>query len=199
MNRRESLKLMAVASLAAAIPGCTVGKVDEAALKAEQAAADGGLAGYKPTQLSAREFATLGLLVDYIIPADDRSGSATDAAVPLFIDFMMGDAPELQEPVHSGLAWIDEKSRQVSGVQFAESTSEQHFVLLDQIAFPETASPEVSEGVAFFSTLRDLTASGFWSSKMGMTDLNYTGNTPQASWDGCSHDAMAHLGISYDS
>ena len=199
MNRRESLKLMAVASLAATIPGCTLGKVDEAALKAEQAAADGGLAGYSPSHLSAHEYATVGILVDYIIPADDRSGSATEAAVPLFIDFMMGDAPELQEPVHAGLKWIDDTCNEEYGAPFVDCSLDQHTALLDQIAFPETASPAREAGVTFFSTLRDLTASGFWSSKMGMMDLNYTGNTPQASWEGCSHDAMEHLGLSYES
>jgi len=198
MNRRESLKLMAIASLAVAVPGCTLGKVDEAALKAEQAAADGGLKGYKPTHLSAHEYATVTVLVDLIIPADDRSGSASEAAVPLFIDFMMGDAPELQEPMHEGLVWIDDVSKSLHGATFADSTMDQQMSFLDQIAFPESVAAGMEKGVEFFNTLRDLTASGFWSSKMGMMDLNYTGNTPQGSWDGCSHEAMAHLGLSYE-
>lgn len=196
MNRRESLKLIAIASLAAAFPGCTQEKVEHAAMRA--GSEDGGLSERKPTQLNSHEFATIVMLVDIIIPADDRSGSASDANVPLFIDFMMEDAPELQAPVHSGLNWIDAASKRAYKKPFVDLSETEWSALLDQIAYPEIAKAEDKEGVDFFNTLRDLTASGFWSSKMGMEDLNYTGNTPQGSWEGCSHDAMAHLGLSYD-
>jgi len=197
MNRRESLKLIAIASLAAAFPGCTEEKIEHAAMKA--GSEDGGLSERKPSQLSSHEFATIIMLVDIIIPADDRSGSASDANVPLFIDFMMEDAPELQEPIHSGLAWMDRTSQSAHGKNFVDLSEVEWSPILDGIAYPAAAKPEVEAGVSFFTTLRDLTASGFWSSKMGMEDLNYTGNTPQASWDGCSHDAMAHLGLTYES
>jgi len=198
MKRRESLKLIAIASLAAAFPGCTEDKIEHAAQKAGQASSDGGLSERNPTQLSAHEFATITMLVDIIIPADNRSGSASEANVPLFIDFMMEDAPELQTPVHDGLAWMDAASNGSFEKNFVQLTEGEWKALLDKIAYPDSAKVSDKDGVSFFTTLRDLTASGFWSSKMGMQDLNYTGNTPQGSWEGCSHEAMEHLGLSYD-
>ncbi len=198
MNRRESLKLIAIASLAAAFPGCTQEKIDDAAHRAEMSSEDGGLSERTPSQLSAAEYAMITMLVDLIIPADSRSGSASDASVPAFIDFMMEEAPEIQNPLHAGLAWINNSCEKQYGSEFVDLSQEQQTSFLDSIAYPDSASPDMKDGVTFFSTLRDLTATGFWSSKIGMTDLNYTGNTPQASWEGCSHEAMSHLGLSYD-
>jgi len=198
MNRRESLKLIAIASLAAAFPGCTQETVNEASRKA-QASGTGGLEGRKPTQLSDHEFATVTLLANYIIPADDRSGSASDAEVPAFIDFMMEDAPELQDPMHSGLTWLDGACNERYGASFTDANADLQIEMLDSIAYPDMATDNMKDGVAFFTTMRDLTASGFWSSRMGMEDLDYTGNRPQGSWEGCSHEAMAYLGLSYES
>ena len=196
MNRRESLKLMAVASLAAAIPGCTLESVDKAAARVDQTV---DLSTRTPTQLSAHEFDTLSLLVDYIIPPDERSGGATDAHVPSFIDFMMEDTPELADPVHDALQWMDITSNRLFGASFVESSEAQHHDLLTQIAYPDDVTSEMEEGAQIFTTMRDLTASGFWSSKVGVEDLGYMGNTPQSSWEGCSHEAMEHIGLSYDS
>ena len=62
------------------------------------------------------------------------------------------------------------------------------------------ASPEsLAYGVKFFSTMRNLTASGFFSSKIGMADLQYMGNVARPEWNGCPDEALAHLGISYES
>lgn len=198
MDRRESLKLLALASLAAAFPGCTKERVDDAAHRAGMSSEDGGLSVRTPTQLSTSEYAMVAVLVDLIIPADSRSGSATDASVPAFIDFMMEDAPEIQQPIHAGLSWINSGCEKQFGRPFVDLSVNEQTTFLDTIAYPEQASADAKEGVDFFSTLRDLTATGFWSSKIGMVDLNYTGNTPHASWEGCSHEAMSHLGLSYE-
>ena len=196
MNRRESLKLMAVASLAAAIPGCTLDKVESAA-----ATVDGfeDLSNRNPTQLSEQEFQTLSKLVNYIIPADERSGSASDAHVPQFIDFMMEDAPELGQPVRDALAWLDDASQNQFGAVFQSATTEQNHSLLQQIAYPDDVATGMEKGEEHFSMMRDLTASGFWSSKIGVEDLGYMGNTPQSVWNGCSDEAMDHIGMHYES
>ena len=144
------------------------------------------------------ELATVNTLVDLIIPADDRSGSATDAGVPAFMDFMMMDRPTMQLPMRGGLAWIDVQSRKMFDKPFAECEMSQQKELLDQIAYPEIADPDMSQGVKFFNSFRDLTASGFWSSKVGVDDLGYQGNTFVAEWKGCPPESLEMLGVSYD-
>ena len=66
---------------------------------------------------------------------------------------------------------------------------------LDDIAWPKRARPEHSQGVAFFNRFRDLTASGFWSSAMGVKDIDYVGNTFVAEWKGCPPEVLAKLGL----
>lgn len=198
VNRRDSLKLMAMASLAAAIPGCTPSDVERAASNVAAASRQMPLADRVPTVLSANEYRTIEILVDYIIPADARSGSATDAGVPAFIDFMLSDTEGLETPLRGGLAWLDYQSTKQAGVPYRDAPREAQTALLDAIAWPEDVAPEMETGARFFTLMRDLTASGFWSSKMGVDDLGYMGNRPQGGWDGCSHEAMDHLGLSYD-
>ncbi len=197
MKRRESLKLMAVASLAAALPGCTEADVNRAADRVETATRTLPLKNLEPTVLNPHEYATVILLADMIIPADDRSGSASDAGVPAFIDFIVEDTIGLETRVRGGLSWLDYESSKRFSSTFLDATSEEQTRLIDDIAWPERTPPGLETGVAFFSLFRDLTASGFWSSKMGVDDLGYSGNTPRPSWDGCPNDAMNHLGLSY--
>src|SRR5207244_6177747 len=64
-------------------------------------------APYKRKFCTAHEYATVTVLVDLIIPRDERSGSATDAGVPEFMDFMMIDQPRRQTAMRGGLALID--------------------------------------------------------------------------------------------
>ena len=67
--------------------------------------------------------------------------------------------------------------------------------ILDDIAWPRRARPETSQGVAFFNRFRDLVASGFWSSEMGIRDLQYIGNTAVPVWNGCPPEAVRKLGL----
>jgi hypothetical protein len=198
LTRRESMKLMALAGLATTIPGCMPSDVDRAAERVATAARQLPLADRVPTVLSAHEYRTVEVLVDYIIPADDRSGSATDAGVPAFIDFILEDADDpatLETPFRGGLSWLDYQCTRRYETTFVTASAEQQVDMLNAIAWPDTAEPGMEPGVRFFTMLRDLTASGFWSSRMGVEDLGYTGNRPQASWDGCPPEAVAHLGL----
>lgn len=138
------------------------------------------------------------MLVDYIIPRDDRSGSATDAGVPEFMDFMMIEYPDSQLAMRGGLGWIDAESRDRFGAAFVNAAEAERTALLDEIAWPDRAAPEMSQGVAFFNRFRDLTSSGFWSSKIGVEDLQYMGNTVVTKWEGCPPEALEKLGVSYD-
>src|SRR5207237_2313078 len=132
-----------------------------------------------PKFFTAPEYETVSVLADMIIPRDGRSGSAIDADVPQFMDFMMADqdtSAEARTAMRGGLAWLDAECRRRFGRRFAECAERNRTALLDQIAWPAPAKPELSQGVAFFSAFRDLTASGFWSSEMGVKDLRYQGN-----------------------
>lgn len=197
MNRRESLKLLSTASMAAGFTW-TAQDVQASQDKLKPSATKEPGAPFAPEFFTPHEYETVQLLVNIIIPADDRSGSATDAGVPEFMDFMMIDRPDMQLPMRGGLAWMDYQSRKRFEKSFIECTSEQQLALVEDIAWPDLAAPELSQGVSFFNSFRDLTASGFWSSRMGVEDLQYIGNTFVPEWQGCPQDVLDNLGVSYD-
>ena len=152
---------------------------------------------FQPQFFTPHEYQTVRILVDLIIPRDERSGSATDALVPEFMDFIAHDLSGLQTPLRGGLAWLDLECGERLGKRFVELDEAQRRALLDDIAWPAKARPELSQGVAFFNRFRDLTATGFWSSKMGVEDLGYIGNTAVAEWKGCPDEQLKKLGVSY--
>jgi len=186
--------MLATAPVAAAFRW-TPESVREASARAHEALARG--TPYEPKQFTAHEWDTVRLLVDLIIPKDERSGSATDAGVPEFMDFMLGDEPDLQTPVRGGLAWLDRECADRYGKTFVVCTTAERSAVLDAVAWPAKAKPEHAAGVAFFNRFRDLTASGFFSSRIGVQDLRYIGNTFVSEWKGCPPEALAKLGVTY--
>jgi gluconate 2-dehydrogenase gamma chain len=156
---------------------------------------------HKPKFFTAHEYATVTLLADIIIPKDDRSGSASDAGVPEYIDFSLADTfadqPDRQTSMRGGLQWLDRECRTRFKKNLVEITSAQRTEVLDDIAYPKKARPEMSHGVRFFSMFRDFVATGFYTSKMGIEDLRYIGNVPNQ-WDGAPAEVLQKLGVSYD-
>ena len=140
------------------------------------------------------EMKTITMLVDMIIPRDARSGSASDAGVPVFIEFMAKDKPEMQTPLRGGLAWLDNQSKRRYEKKFIDLLELERIAILDDIAYPERKKRGMSQGVVFFSLMRNLTASGFWSSKIGIADIGYMGNTPNL-WDGPPEDVIRQYGL----
>jgi hypothetical protein len=195
MKRREVIGMLGAAPLAVAFPWAP-DAVREAAALAREALARG--APYEPKQFTPHEWETVRILVDLIIPKDERSGSATAAGVPEFMDFMLGDDPELADPVRGGLAWLDHECDDRYGKSFVACGEAERAAVLDDIAWPRRAKPQHAAGVAFFNRFRDLTASGFFSSRIGVQDLRYIGNTFVAEWNGCPPDALAKLGVRYE-
>lgn len=191
LTRREILKVAALAPFAA---GFSFDPADVRKAR-DMAAANPSAA---PDFFTEHEFETVRVLADLIIPADDRSGSASDAGVPEFMDFMMIDRPSMQTPMRGGLAWLDYESHERFDTTFVDASDEQRRSVLDDIAYPEEAPEELSHGVAFFNSFRDLTASGFWSSRTGVEDLEYTGNVFVPEWTGCPDEALERLGVDYD-
>lgn len=195
-NRRAMLGLLAGAPVAAGFvwTEAEAQQAHEKAHAATQAAAKKP-AAFKPKFFTPHEWSTVNVLVNIIIPKDDRSGSATDAGVPAFMDFMMVDQPARQVAMRGGLAWLDRECVTRHNKTFLASTAAERTAVLDDIAWPQRAKPEFAHGVAFFNSFRDLTAAGFWSSKMGVIDLEYTGNTMMPEWPGCPPEALKKLGV----
>ena len=192
INRRTLLKLISSAPAAAGF-AWTDAEAGEAYAQAQTARRT--QAAFKPKFFTPHEYATVRILVDLIIPKDDRSGSATDAGVPEFLDFMMADEPVRQTAMRGGLAWIDRECLRRYDKPFTACAAAQRTAVLDDIAWPQRARPEHSHGTAFFTSFRDLTASGFWTTRMGIDDLQYLGNVGVAEWKGCPEEAVKKLGL----
>jgi gluconate 2-dehydrogenase gamma chain len=145
------------------------------------------------------EMKTIGILADIIIPKDDVSGSATDAGVPDFIEFIVKDMPRYQTPLRGGIKWLDMQCMKRFNNDFASCNEKQQIEIVDEIAYPEKAksNSRVQPGVAFFNTMRDLTACGFFTSKIGIADLGYKGNVPNQ-WDGVPKEVLDQYGVKYD-
>ena len=195
MKRREAVGAIAAAALTAAFRW-TPEEAHKAAQWAREAVA--AQTPYQAQFFTSHEWQTVRVLADLIIPRDERSGSATDAGVPEFMDFMMIDRPDAQIEMRGGLAWMDAQCHARSGKAFVECTDAERTAVVDDIAWPKKAKPEFSQGVAFFNGFRNLTASGFYSSKIGVADLDYRGNTFVREWTGCPPEALQKLGVQYE-
>jgi hypothetical protein len=193
VSRREAVQLLAGIPVLAA--GLSPAKVREAVVAVRAALASPP--GYAPVFFTPHEWETVRLLVDLIIPRDEHSGSATEAGVPEFMDFIVNDQKDMQIPIRGGLGWLDTECRERYAKDFLSSSDKGRRAVLDDIAWPARARSEMSQGVAFFSRFRDLTASGFYSSQTGVEDLRYIGNTVVPEWKGCPPEALAKLGVSY--
>ena len=197
MDRREVVRLLAAAPFALAFPWAPA-EVERAARAARSALA--GDEAFEPKFFDPHEWETARVLVDIILPRDERSGSATDAGVPEFMDFILTDPlltgrEEAQNSMRGGLAWLDDECGRRFGKTFLECAAPERTAVLDEIAWPDRAPPELSHGVAFFNRFRDLTASGFWSSRLGVEDLRYMGNVPVHEWRGCPAPQLRKLGL----
>src|SRR6185436_11973809 len=163
IDRRELLKLISAAPVAAGFAWTDVeAREAHAHAQAARATAQRTQTAFKPKFFTTHEYATVRILVDLIIPKDDRSGSATDAGVPEYLDFMMADEPVRQTAMRGGLAWIDRECLRRYDKPFTACAAAERTAVLDDIAWPQRARPEHTHGTAFFTSFRDLTASGFW-------------------------------------
>ena len=195
-SRRDVLKVLLAAP--AATFGWTEAEASQAAAAAQTARAAATAKPFVPKFFTATEFKLVRVLADIVIPKDERSGSATDAGVPEFMDFMMIDQPARQVAMRGGLAWLDVECQKRFDKTFLNCVESERTAVLDDIAWPARAKPEFAHGVAFFSNFRDLTASGFWTTRMGIDDLQFMGNRSVARWNGCPPEALKKLGVSYE-
>ncbi len=187
ISRRDILRTLAVSaagSVLKVIPAEAAEYVHQMVHK-EKAAAPAGT--YTPKYFSVSQYATLIFLCDTIIPKDAKSGGAVEAGAPEFIDLLTSENPEYQLRLGGGLFWLDAACTDRYGNVFMQCTPEQKKEILDLIAFRKNGKkdPSLSQGVAFFSFLRNMTCDGFYTSKIGIADLQYMGNTPLREFPGC--------------
>ncbi len=206
MNRRDSLKAIGLGTITAAtlLEACKPNNNKLAEDTTDKTAA------VDPTRLpneierdkklnaekffNDHEMATITILADIIIPKDARSGSASDAKVPDFIEFIVKDKPHNQTPMRGGLRWLDLQCLNRYDKTFVDSTTAQQMEMVNEIAWPKKAKPEMQQGVSFFNRMRDLTATGFFTTKMGIEDLGYVGNAPNK-WEGVPADVLKQYGM----
>ncbi len=209
MKRRESLKYIAATALAstAIATGCKTNETKGKAAKDLNALSIHRYEEEKiheeevakmPAFFTAHEMATITILGDIIIPRDEVSGSASDAKVPDFIEFTVKDQPRLQVPLRGGLRWLDMFCLKKFDKSFKDCNEQQQIEVVDLLAYPEKAKDNkaLTQGVSFFSLLRDLTATGFYTSEIGVKDLGYAGNKPNQ-WNGVPDEVLKQYDLAY--
>jgi hypothetical protein len=207
ISRREALKVLGVVPLAGPVAWAEQQQQQQPTRQTHEAPNQPARDTKQPppTQprrrfFTPRELRTVRVLADDIIPRDERSGSATQAGVPEFMDYNLSveeTTDETRIAWRGGLRWMDRESRRRFGVPYASASAAQRHQMLDDIAWPDRVRPELRHGAAFFARFRDMTAAGFFSSAVGFKDLQYIGNTFVPVWNGCPEAALRKLGVSY--
>lgn len=213
MDRRDSIKSFLIGSLAAPalLNGCAPGTDAETGADNTTSPPDtkDGVYGRTPAEqaydeelmsetfFTEGELTTIAILCDIILPAEGEFGSATDAEVPAFIEFIAKDMPYQQLPLRGGIAWLNNRSVRDFGSEFKDLTNEQQISIVDEIAYPDADADRQSTGVLFFNRMRDLTLTGYYTTEMGLKDLGYVGNRPNV-WDGVPQDVLEKHGLAYE-
>lgn len=208
MDRRKSIKTLLVGGAATGllVDACKLAdkKSPEEAAKKEVPGSLNRMSEEKDqekkllaeTFFTPHEMATITILGDIIIPKDAVSGSASDAKVPDFIEFIVKDMPEHQTPMRGGLRWLDMQCLKTYEKSFRDCITEQQMEMVNAIAWPKKAKPEMRRGVVFFNLMRNLTATGFYTSEIGGKDLGYIGNQPNQ-WNGVPEDVLKRYNLAY--
>ncbi len=187
ISRRDVLRSLAVGATTGSVLTMIPAQAAEfahALVQKEKAAAAGK---YAPKFFSAHQCETLVSLCDTIIPKDEKSGGAVEAGAPEFIDLITSENVEYQTQFGGGLMWLDNHCIDEFGKVYMECTPEQRKTIIDLIAYRKNgkARPELKQGIAFFAALRNMTCDGFYTSKIGIADLQYIGNTSVHEFPGC--------------
>jgi Gluconate 2-dehydrogenase subunit 3 len=188
VTRRDILRTLAVGVASGSVLQVIPAKAAEYAHQVVHNEKSGSPAGkYAPKYFPAHQYEMLTTLCDTIIPKDEKSGGAVEAGAPEFIDLLTSENEEFQLVLGGGLQWLDNYCTDHYAKTFLECTPEQRKEVLDLIAFRKNAKQDstLSQGVAFFAFLRRMTCDGFYTSKIGIEDLQYIGNTALREFPGC--------------
>ena len=188
VSRRDILKTLAMGAVGGSVLQVIPAEAAEFAhqmVRKEKATSPTGK--YVPKYFSAHQYSTLSALCDATIPKDERSGGALDAGAPEFIDLLTSENPKYQLKLGGGLFWLDSFCTDRYEKTYLECAPQQRKEVLDLIAFRKSAKqdPTLSQGVAFFAFLRNMTCDAFYTSKIGIEDLQYIGNTALREFPGC--------------
>ena len=214
MKRRDTLKTLLVGTVAGAAAASTIGCKTEGGAEVGEAnkeAAKEGLYGRLPHEierdkklfaeiyLNEHELSTIAVLCDIILPASPTAGSATEAEVPAFIEFIVKDMPHHQLPMRGGLMWLDIESNRRFNKEFSAATNDQQIEIVEDIAYPDPdgLKPDMAPGIKFFTLMRNLTLTGYYTTRMGIDDLGYVGNFPNT-WDGVPEEVLKDHDVAYD-
>ena len=212
MDRRESLRTLFIAALGGGViasTGCATGpRSASAAIRwanlpesysygrtAAEKARDAEL--FAEVYFSEHELVTIATLCDIILPSHPQNGGALDAGLPEFVEFMAKDRERYKLPLRGGIAWLDNFAIDEYGSNFVSITEPQRLALCDAIAYPDVEEPELQPGIRFFSLMRDLTLTGYYTTELGFRDLGYLGNTPNV-WDGVPEEVLRRHGMAYE-
>jgi hypothetical protein len=146
------------------------------------------------------ELETMRVLADMVIPRDERSGSATEAGTVEYADFVLSERDErTRQAWRDGFRWLDaECGRRFGGRRFVACSEAERAQVLDDIAYPARVREELRPGAEWFTRVRDLVGSGFFSSEMGVRDLGFQGGVAVGEWTGAPPEALRELGVSYE-
>jgi hypothetical protein len=186
LERREVLRIMALAAAASSFPGFSrwsfaCGHAVPGLLQVQRRA-------YTPRFFSPGEYATIERLAELILPSDDGPG-AREAGVAEFIDFMVASDPGVQVRFRYGLTWLDARARSLHGAAFRELDAAAQAAILERLAYRDKHQAGDEEGRVFFKTMRTHTLMGFYTSKIGLQHLDYPGlRSYYPSSPGCPHE-----------
>jgi len=207
MDRRDTIKSLLIGGIGTGLvlSGCQSGTEEKSFVEKPEGSKYGRTEKEKArdaelmseTFFNEHEMATIAVLCDLILPATPTAGSATEAGVPEFVGFIVKDLPYHQTPIRGGIMWLDNRSNKLFNKNFQSCSDAQQKQLLDEIAWPNDASPEVEQGVKFFTRMRNLVLTGYYTTRMGLDDLGYKGNAPNV-WDGVPPEVLEKHGLEYE-
>ncbi|QYA26963.1 gluconate 2-dehydrogenase subunit 3 family protein [Gramella sp. MT6] len=143
------------------------------------------------------EMKNIAVIADIIMPGDETHKPASEVGVPEFIEFITKDIPAHKIPMRGGLRWLKNESYKRFDKDFLEITDSQRIEIFEDIAYPEEVKPEYTQGAQFFSRIRNLVTTGYFTSKEGIDYLGYVGNRPNV-WDGVPQEVLDKHGLAYD-
>jgi hypothetical protein len=184
IERREILRILTIAASAAAFPGFSkwafaCGHIGKPLTQIKPAI-------YRPLFFTAPEYQMIERLSDIIIPTDQSPG-AREAGVSEFIDLMVSRDTTLQQNFRSGLAWLDTHSQKAMHSRFLKLQPASQTALLDSLAYKNKFRAGEEPGREFFNLIREYTVMGFYTSEIGLNELDFPGLKFYAESPSCPH------------
>src|SRR5215208_5445654 len=179
ISRRDALRRLGLALIATGVLDRVSAEEVHHFAGQEQPATAGG---YTPKALTAAEFTTLERLTDLIVPVENGAPGALAAGCAAWIDLISSENDQLKKIYKDGFAWLDAAMKIRGAASFAEATPARQTALLDQIAYRRNQAPELAPGIEFFAWVRRMTVDAFYTSEIGIKDIDYRGNSPMGSY-----------------